>query len=129
MDGLDAFVTSTLPQKRQVEDNVNKEKSARLENTAVFISILALQSQNRKVLSIRNVAVLATESMLPSKQKRHLTNHSNLYGKPRKFFPFKLSEMNKQSVLLSILYTHLPRHSLRLLKLHTELQNAKNSYY
>ena len=52
---MDTLVTGTLAQKRQVED-VNKKKSGRrLENTTVVISILALQSQKGKVLSIRSV--------------------------------------------------------------------------
>ena len=51
---MDTLVTGTLAQKRQVED-VNKKKSGRLENMTVVISILALQSQKGKVLSIRSV--------------------------------------------------------------------------
>ena len=58
---MDAFVTSTLPQKRQMEVNVNKEKKQqkRLENTTAVISILALQSQKGKALSIRNALFVA----------------------------------------------------------------------
>ena len=58
---MDAFVTGTLPQKRKVEVNVNKEKveERRLENTTVVISILALQLQKGKALSIRNVLFIA----------------------------------------------------------------------
>ena len=43
---MDAFITGTLPQKRKVEVNVNKERveERRLENTTVVISVLALQS-------------------------------------------------------------------------------------
>ena len=57
---MDAFVTGALLQKRQIEVDVNKEKSGRrLENTTVIISILALQRQKGKALSIRNVLFVA----------------------------------------------------------------------
>ena len=83
----------------------------RLQNTTVVISILALQSQKGKALSIRKVrfvAVLAVECMLPSKLKRHLTtNHNYLSGKPREFFACKLLEMNEQSVLFTK-FLHTP---------------------
>lgn len=45
--------------------------------------------------------VLAAESMLPNKLKRHLeTNHSSLQGKPRDFFARKLRELKHQSTSL-----------------------------
>ena len=58
---MDAFVTGTLPQKRQTQVDVNKEKSERkkLDNPTVVISILVLQSQKGKALSIRNVLFVA----------------------------------------------------------------------
>ena len=83
----------------------------RLENRTVVISILALQSQKGKALSILKCVfcckVLTSECMLLSKLKRHLTtNHNYLSGKPREFFARKLSEMNKQSALfLNFLHT------------------------
>lgn len=41
--------------------------------------------------------VLASDSMLPSKLKRHLeTNHTNMVGKPREFFERKLKELKHQ---------------------------------
>ena len=57
---MDAFVTGTLPQKRQsIKVDVNKQKSGGLGNTTVVISILALQSQKEKALSIRSVLFVA----------------------------------------------------------------------
>lgn len=45
--------------------------------------------------------VLAAESMLPNKLKRHLeSTHSNLQGKPRDFFARKLRELKHQSTAL-----------------------------
>lgn len=45
--------------------------------------------------------VLAVESMLPNKLKRHLeTTHSHLQGKPRDFFVRKLRELKHQSTAL-----------------------------
>lgn len=41
--------------------------------------------------------VLATESMLPNKMKRHLeSNHGSLVNKPREYFSRKLKEMTEQ---------------------------------
>ena len=111
---MDAFVTSTLPQKRQMEVNVNKEKSAAKKTRKYDSSYLnfGFTVTERKGVEhpkcVICCEVLATECMVPSKLKRHLTtNHSNLDGKPREFFARKLSEMNKQAVLVSN-FLHTP---------------------
>ena len=52
---MDAFVTGTIPQKRQVQLDAIKQKSGRPENKTAVISTLALQLQKRKALSIHNV--------------------------------------------------------------------------
>ena len=103
---MDAFVTGTLPQKRQVEVDVNKEKGGRKKTTKYDSSYLNFGftvAERKGVEHLQCVIyckVLAAECMLPSKLKRHLTtNHNNLSGKPRKFFARKLSQMRKQSVL------------------------------
>ena len=111
---MDAFVTSTLPQKRQIEDDVNKEKSGRKKTRKYDNSYLnfGLTVAERKGVEhpqcVTCCKVLAAECMLPSKLKRYLiTNHNNLSGKPHEFFSRKLSEMNKQPVLFSN-FLHTP---------------------
>ena len=56
---MDAFVTGTSPQKRQIEVDIDKEKNGRLENTTVVISIWAILLQKGKALSIRNLLFVA----------------------------------------------------------------------
>jgi len=105
---MDAFVTGTFPQKRQVEVDVNKQKSGRKKTRKCDSSYLNFGFTVAEREGVEHpqcvicCKVLAAECMLPSKLK-HLftTNHNNLPGKPREFFARKLSEMNKQSVLFS----------------------------
>ena len=111
---MDAFVASILLQKRQIEVNVNKEKSGKKKTRKYDNSYLnfGLTVAERKGVEhpqcVICCKVLAAECMLPSKLKRHLTtNHNNLSGKPHEFFARKLSEMNKQSVLFSN-FLHTP---------------------
>jgi len=106
---MDAFVTGTLPQKRQVKVDVNKEKSGRKKTRKYDSSYLNFGFAVAEREGVEHpqcvicCKVLAAEYMLPRKLKRRLTtSHNNLSGKPREFFAHKLSEMNKQSVLFSI---------------------------
>ena len=130
---MDAFVTGTLPQKTQIEVDVDKQKSGRKKTRKYdsgylnFGFTVAEKEGSEHPQCVIRCKVLAAEYMLPSKLKRHLTaNHHNLSGKLRQFFARKLSGINKQSVIFSNFCTHLPRHSLRLLKLRTESRNVKN---
>jgi len=110
---MDAFVTGTLPQKRQEEVDVNKEKSGRKKTRKYDSSCLNFGFTVTEREGVEHPQcviccnVLAAECMLPSKLKRHLTNHNTLSGKPRELFARKLSEMNKQSVLFSN-FSHTP---------------------
>ena len=111
---MDAFVTSTLPQKRQVEVDVNKKKSGRKKTRKYDSSCrnVGFTVAERKGVEhpqcVICCKVLDAECMLPSKRKRYLTtNHNNLFEKPHEVFPRKLSEMNKQSVLFSH-FLHTP---------------------
>ena len=111
---MDAFVTSTLLQERQIEVDVNKEKSGRKKTRKYDSSYLNFGFTVAEREGVEHpqcvicCKVLAAECMLPSKLKRYLTtNHNNLSGKPREFFCRKLSEMNKQSVLFSN-FSHTP---------------------
>ena len=105
---MDAFVTGALAQKRQLEVDVNKEKSGGKKTRKYCSSYLNFGftvAQREGVEHLQCVIcckVLAAECMLPSKLKRHpTTNHNNLSGKPREFFARNLSDMNKQLVLFS----------------------------
>ena len=104
---MDAFVTLTLPQKRQIEVNVNKKKSGRKKTRKYDSSYVnfGVTVAEREGVEHRQCVicckVLAAECMLHSKLKRHLTtNHNNLFGKPREYFARKLSEMNEQSIFI-----------------------------
>ena len=104
---MDAFVTGTIPQKRQVQLYANKQKSGRKKTRKYDSSYLnfgftvAEKEGAEHPHCVICYKVLAAECMLPSKLKRHLiTNHNNLSGKSREFFARKLTEM-KQSVELS----------------------------
>ena len=103
---MDAFVSGTLPQKRQIEVDVNKKKSGRKKTRKYDSSCLNCDFAVAEREGVEHpqcvicYKVLAAERMLPSKLKCHLaTNHNNLSGKPCGFFARKLSEMNKQSVI------------------------------
>ena len=58
---MDAFVTSNLPQKRQVEVNVNKEKSSRKMTRKYDSSYhnFGCTVTEKKALSIRNSLFVA----------------------------------------------------------------------
>ena len=113
---MDAFDASTLPQKRRIEVDVNKEKSGRKTTRKYESSYLNFGFTVAEREGVEHpqclicCKVLAAECMLPSKLKRHLTTNHNLFGKPRKFFSRKLSEMNKQSVLFSN-FLHTPANA------------------
>ena len=105
---MDACVTGGLPQKRQLEVDVNKDKSERKKTgkyRSSYLNFGFTVAQREGVEHLQCVIcckVLAAECMLPSKLKCHsTTNHNNLSGKPHEFFAHNLSEMNKQSVLFS----------------------------
>ena len=111
---MDAFLTSTLPQKRQIEVDVNKEKSGRKKTRKYDSSYLNFGFTVAEREGVEHpqcvicYKVLAAECMLPNTLKRNLTtNHNNLSGKPREFFARKLSVINKQLVLFSI-FLHTP---------------------
>jgi len=132
---MDTFVTSTLPQKKQEEVDVNKEKSGRKKTRKYDSSYLnfgftvAEREGFEHLQRVICCKVYAAECMLPSKLKRHLTtNHNNLSGKPHEFFACKLSETNKQSVLFSNFLHNQPRHSLRLLKLKYRIVKCKKTH-
>ena len=89
---MDALVTGTLAQKRQVDD-VNKEKSGRKKTRKYDSGYLnfGFTVAEREGVEHRQCVicckVLAAECMLPSKLKRRLTtNHKKLIGEPREFF-------------------------------------------
>ena len=110
---MDALVTDTLAQKRQVE-NVNKEKSGRKRTrkyNSDYLNFGFTVAEREGVEHPQCVIcckVLAADCMLPSKLKRHLTTvHKKLSEKPREFFARKLKEMNKQSVVFSN-FLHTP---------------------
>ena len=105
---MNAFVTSTITQKRQVQLDPNIQKSGRKKTRKYDSSYLnfgftvAEKEGAEHPHCVNCYKVLAAECILPSKLKRHLiTNHNNLSGKSRKFFACKLTEMNRQSVELS----------------------------
>ena len=111
---IDAFVAGTLPQKRQVEVDVNKKKSGRKKTRkydSIYLNFGFTVAEREGVghpQCLICCKVLAAECMLPGKLKCHLTtNHYNLSGKLRKFFARELSKMNKQSVLFSN-FLHTP---------------------
>ena len=86
---MDTFVTNTLPQKRPIEVDVNKEKSGRKKTRKYNNSYLnfGLTVEERESVEhpqcVICCKVLAAECMLPSKLKRYLTtNHNNLFEKP-----------------------------------------------
>ena len=57
---MDAFATGGLPQKKQIEIDVNKEKSGRKKIKKYDSNLnFGLQSQKGKALSIRNVLFVA----------------------------------------------------------------------
>ena len=110
---MDALVTDTSAQKRQVED-VNKEKSGRKKTrkyNSDYLNFGFTVTEREGVEHPQCVIcckVLAADCMLPSKLKRHLTTvHKKLSEKPREFFARKLKEMNKQSVVFSN-FLHTP---------------------
>ena len=110
---MDALVTDTLAQKRQVED-VNKKKSGRKRTRKYnrdylnFGFTVAEREGVEHPQCVICCKVLAADCMLPSKLKRHLTTvHKKLSEKPREFFARKLKEMNKQSVVFSN-FLHTP---------------------
>ena len=105
---MDAFVTGTIPQKRQVQLDASKQKSGRKKTRKYDSSYLnfgftvAKKEDAEHLQCVICYKVLAAECMLPSKLKRHLiTNHNNFSGKSREFFARIFTEMNKQSVELS----------------------------
>ena len=98
---MDTFVTSNSLQKKQVEVNANKEKSARKKTKKYDSSYLKFGSTVTEREGVEHpqccncCEVLSADCMLPSKLKRHLTtNHSNLNGKSREFFARKSSKIN-----------------------------------
>ena len=116
---MDTFVTGTIPQKRQVQLDANKQKSGRKKTRKYDSSYLnfgftvAEKKGAEHPQCVICYKVLAAELMLPSKLKRHLiTNHNNLLGKSPEFFARKLTDMNKQSVELSSFLNTPVRHRL-----------------
>ena len=90
---MGAIVTGTSPQKKQIEVDVNKEKSGRKKTRkydSSYINFGFTVAEREGVEHPQCVIcckVLALECMLPSKLKRHsTTNHNNLSRKPREFF-------------------------------------------
>ena len=131
---MDTFVTSTLPQKRQIEVDVNKEKSGRKKTRKYDSSYLNFGFTVAEREGVEHpqcvicCKVLAAECMLPSKLKRYLTIHNNLSGKPHKLFAGKLSEMNKQSVLFSN-FSHTPdKAELASFKVAYRIAKCKKPY-
>ena len=93
---MDAFVAGTIPQKRPVQLDANKQKSGRKKTRKYDSSCLnfgftvAEKEGAEHPQCVVCCKVLAAECMLPSKLKRHLiTNHNNLSGKSREFFARK----------------------------------------
>ena len=129
---MDAFVTSTLLQKRKVKINVNKEKSGRKTRKydSSYLNFGFTVAEREGVEHPQCVIfckVLAAECMLPSRLKRHLTtNHNNLSRKPSKFFAHKLSEMNKQSVVFSNFLQTPAKAQLASYKVAYRIKNVKN---
>ena len=89
---MDALVTDTLAQKRQVED-LNEEKSGRKKTrkyNSDYLNFGFTVAEREGVEHPQCVIcckVLAADCMLPSKLKRQLTTvHKKLSEKPREFF-------------------------------------------
>ena len=108
---MDAFVIGTIPQKRQVQLDANKQKSGRKKTRKYdssyfnFGFTVAEKEGAEHPQCFICYKVLAAECMLPSKLRGHLITNHNLSGKSREFFALKLTEMKKQSVeLLSFLH-------------------------
>ena len=74
---MDTFVTGTLPQKRKVEVDVNKAKSGRRKirkyDSLNFGFAVAEKEGVEHSQCVICCKVLAAQSMLTSKLKRHLT--------------------------------------------------------
>ena len=110
---MDAFVTGTIPQKRQVQLDANKQKSGRKKTRKYDSSYLnfgftiAEKEGAEHPQCVICCKVLAAECMLPSKLKRHLITNHNFSGKSHEFFARKLTEMKKQPVELSS-FLHTP---------------------
>ena len=131
---MDAFVCGTLPQKRQKEVNVNKEKSGRKKTRKYDSGYLNFGFRVAEREDVEHpqcvicCKVLAAECMLPSKLKRHLTtNHNDLSRKLRGFFSRKLSEMNKQSVLFSNFLQTPAKVQLASFKVAYRIAKGKNN--
>ena len=132
---IDAFVAGTLPQKRQVEVDVNEKKSGRKKTRkydSIYLNFGFTVAEREGVghpQCLICCKVLAAECMLPGKLKCHLTtNHDNLSGKLRKFFARELSKMNKQSVLFSN-FLHTPTKArLASYKVTYRIAKCKNSH-
>jgi len=92
---MDAFVTDTLPQKRQVDVDINKGRSGRKKTRKYDSSYLTFGFTVAEREGIKHsqcvicCKVLAAVYALASKLKRHLTNHNSLSGKPHIFFVHK----------------------------------------
>ena len=89
---MDAFVTGTSPQKRQIEVDVNKEKSGRKKTRKYDGSYLNFGFTVAERGGVEHpqcaiwCKVVAAKCKLPSKKRHLTTNHNNISGKPRKFF-------------------------------------------
>ena len=124
---MNAFVTGTIPQKRQVQLYANKHKSGRKKTREYDSSYLnfgftvAEKEGAEHPQCVICCKVLAAECIPPSKLETHLiTNHNNLSGKSGEFFARKLKEMNKQSVeLSSFLNTSVKAPELGTANLHS----------
>ena len=132
---IDAFVTGTLPQKRLIEVDVNKEKTGRKKTREYGSSYLnfgftvAERGGVEHPQCVICCQVLAAEGMLLSKLKRYsTTNHNNLSRKPREFFPRKLSEINKQSILFSIFLKALAKAQLASFKFSFRIAKCKKAH-
>ena len=99
--------------KNSTEDDKSRNKSHKYsDNYLGFGSTFVLQNGEEKPQCVICKKILATESMLPNKLKRHLTSSNPQFeNKSRSFFARKLNDMKRQVSTISK-FTRLPSKAL-----------------
>ena len=99
--------------KSSIGDDKPKKKSRKYSETYLdFGFTFILQNGEEKPQCVICNKILASESILPNKLKRHLTSsHPKFVSKPRNFFARKLSDMKSQVSTISK-FTQLPSKAL-----------------
>ena len=99
--------------KSSIGDDKPKKKSRKYSDTYLdFGFTFILQNGEEKPQCVICNKILASESMLSNKLKRHLTSsHPKFASKPRNFFARKLTDMKSQVSIISK-FTQLPSKAL-----------------